>query len=70
MDICLLASALVSPVFTPTTLYLGGLKRLMAYDMSDLSVRWTATIQGTGARSCAVERSIYLGADTHLLRGV
>ena len=37
-----------TPVFTPTTLYLGGLKRLMAYDMSDLSVRWTATIQGTG----------------------
>jgi outer membrane protein assembly factor BamB len=38
-----------SPVFTPTTLYLGGLKRLMAYDMTDLSVRWTATIQGIGA---------------------
>jgi outer membrane protein assembly factor BamB len=38
-----------TPVFTPTTLYLGGLKRLMAYDMADLSVRWTATIQGTGA---------------------
>jgi outer membrane protein assembly factor BamB len=38
-----------SPVFTSTTLYLGGLKRLVAYDMTDLSVRWTATIQGTGA---------------------
>jgi outer membrane protein assembly factor BamB len=38
-----------TPVFTPTTLYLGGLKRLMAYDMADLSVRWTATIEGIGA---------------------
>jgi outer membrane protein assembly factor BamB len=38
-----------TPVFTPTTLYLGGLKRLMAYDMADLSVRWTTTIQGIGA---------------------
>jgi outer membrane protein assembly factor BamB len=38
-----------TPVFTPTTLYLGGLKRLMAYDMADLSLRWTATIQGIGA---------------------
>jgi outer membrane protein assembly factor BamB len=38
-----------TPVFTPTTLYLGGLKRLMAYDMANLSVRWIATIQGTGA---------------------
>jgi outer membrane protein assembly factor BamB len=38
-----------TPVFTPTTLYLGGPKRLMAYDMADLSLRWTATIQGIGA---------------------
>jgi outer membrane protein assembly factor BamB len=38
-----------TPVFTPTTLYLGGLKRLMAYDMANLSIRWTATIQGIGA---------------------
>lgn len=38
-----------APVFTPKTLYLGGLKRLTAYDMADLSVRWVATIQGTGA---------------------
>jgi outer membrane protein assembly factor BamB len=37
-----------SPVFTPTTMYFGGLKRLTAYNMDDLSVRWVATIQGTG----------------------
>jgi outer membrane protein assembly factor BamB len=37
-----------SPVFTPTSMYLGGLKRLTAYDMDDLSVRWVSTIQGTG----------------------
>jgi outer membrane protein assembly factor BamB len=37
-----------SPVFTPTTMYLGGLKRLTAYNIADLSVRWVATIQGTG----------------------
>jgi outer membrane protein assembly factor BamB len=38
-----------TPVFTPTTLYLGGLKRLAAYDMADLSVRWVAIVQGIGA---------------------
>jgi outer membrane protein assembly factor BamB len=37
-----------SPVFTPTTMYFGGLKRLTAYNLDDLSVRWVATIQGTG----------------------
>jgi outer membrane protein assembly factor BamB len=37
-----------SPVFTPTTMYFGGLKRLTAYNMDDRSVRWVVTIQGTG----------------------
>jgi len=38
-----------APVFASTTVYVGGLRHFMAYNIADLSMRWRVTIDGQNA---------------------
>jgi outer membrane protein assembly factor BamB len=52
-----------APVFTPTAVYLGNPKRLTAYDIGDLTVRWTAAVPGASATPVLLSEQ-YIGVRT------